>query len=375
MFFETTTPAGTRFLACAVFMGSGKQATRSRVLQLHAAGLSAGHIHHRLKQESRGSGQKVVGKRTISRWVRAIESGASKFVSGPRHSTLGNAKANRKGAGKLSLADKRRALDHLESHGSLRGTARSVKKLGITISRSTLSRSAKKAKFKKKRPDRKPNLTRLLKQTRNRVATNKLDFPWPIAAFADFKTFVIGGGHNVQNEVVWRGPRSKRPVPNQPKPKFPAAVKYFGCITSKGGLPLIEVEEKLDSQGAQTLCLEPTLPKLRSLMGTETMLWLDHDPLWSSEDTQQYLQDNSDGWFPPSETPARSPDMSLIESVWGEMSTMVHDENPVNKAQLRWAVQKAWTACTTQPKLDKLYASMPRRMQAVIDAKGGWTDY
>lgn len=345
------------------------------MLQLHAAGLSARHIHHQLRQEARGSGTKVVDKRTVSRWVRELAADASKFVSGPRHSALGNSKANRKGAGKLSLADKKRALDHLESHGSLRGTARSVKKLGITISRSTLSREAKSQKFNKKRPDRKPKLTRLLRQMRNRVATNRLDFPWVIAAFADFKTFVIGGGHNVQNEVVWRGANSKRPIPNQPKPKFPAAVKYFGCICNRGRLPLIEVDEKLDSQGAQTLCLEPTLPKLRSLMGTESMLWLDHDPLWSSADTQQYLQDNSDGWFTPSETPARSPDMSLIESVWGEMSQMVHDENPVNKAQLRWAVQKAWEACTTQPKLDKLYESMPRRMQAVIDAKGGWTDY
>jgi len=250
-----------------------------------------------------------------------------------------------------------------------------VKKVGISISRATLSREANERAFTKNRPSRKPKLTRALKAKRLACATSKLDYPWNVVAFADFKTWITGGGHNSQNEIHWRAPNSKRSIPSQPKPKFPVAVKYFGCITLNGPCPLIEVEETLNSTSAQTLCLEPTIPVIRRLLGTESMLWLDHDPVWASGPTQEYLQDNCDGWFPPAELPARSPDMSIIEAVWGDMTKLVHDANPKTKAALRAAVLKAWTACTTPAKLAKLYDSMPRRMQAVIDAKGAMTEY
>jgi hypothetical protein len=104
-------------------------------------------------------------------------------------------------------------------------------------------------------------------------------------------------------------------------------------------------------------------------------LWLDHDPVFDSDSSQQFLEESSDGFFACNEHAARSPDASLIESTWGDMSRVVHELNPKTQKQLRAAVFKAWTACTTQPKLDALYASMPRRMQAIVDANGGFTRY
>lgn len=361
-------------------MVSAKQAQRVRVLQLYGdpsgEHRTSGHIHSILRKEARIAGANCVSESTVYRWIEDIKSNATKFASGQqKRSRVGNFHANRRGKLKLSPSDRRRALEHLESEGSVRGTSRNVKKLGIHISPSTICREAKKANFKKKKPNRKPRLTGALRRKRKKFAEEHRNYPWLIVAFADFKTFVLGGGHNTQNEVFWRSPDSKRPVPNQPKPKFPATLKVFGCFSSKGPCDLVEVEQKMDSEDAQKICLQPTLPQLRRLLGTESMLWLDHDSIWDSDSTQQWLEDNSDGFFSCSEHPARSPDASLIESTWGEMAKFVHDLNPKTKEQLRSAVFKAWTACTTPTKLTALYDSMPRRMQAIIDANGGMTRY
>jgi len=110
-------------------------------------------------------------------------------------------------------------------------------------------------------------------------------------------------------------------------------------------------------------------------MGTESMLFLDHDPLWVAAPTQEYLQDNSDGHFPPEETPAKSPDTTIIEDTWAMMAKAVHDKNPTTKAKLRDAILSSWTECTTPEKLAPLYASMPKRMQAILEAHGGMTKY
>jgi hypothetical protein len=358
-------------------MVSTKQQARARVLQLSGAYLSAGHVHAILKSEARNCGSKAVTKTTVWRWLKDIASDTGNFTSGPpKRSAVGNRFANRQSKTKIRASDRKRTLEHLEREGSVRGTSRDVKKLGINISPSTISRDAKKANFDKKRPNRKPRLTGALKRKRKEFAESHLDYPWPIVCFGDFKTFVLGGGHNVQNEVFWRSPGSQLPIPSQPKPKFPSTLKVFGVITSKGACDLIEVPSgKMDSEYVQKVCLQPTVPQLRRLLGSESLLWLDHDPVFDSDSSQQFLEENSDGFFACNEHPARSPDASLLESTWGDMSRVVHELNPKTQKQLRAAVFKAWTACTTQPKLDALYASMPRRMQAIVDANGGFTRY
>ncbi len=74
--------------------------------------------------------------------------------------------------------------------------------------------------------------------------------------------------------------------------------------------------------------------------------------------------------------PANSPDLNLIEHVWAYMKRKL-DEDPVapkNKNELWERVQKIWTELLNGF-LQKLYESMPKRMQAVIRNKGRNTKY
>ena len=72
--------------------------------------------------------------------------------------------------------------------------------------------------------------------------------------------------------------------------------------------------------------------------------------------------------------PAQSPDLSVIENVWDVLKEMVALRNPSTVDELWQYCQEEWAKITPQ-QIVKLYESMPNRIKAVVDAKGGNTKY
>lgn len=72
--------------------------------------------------------------------------------------------------------------------------------------------------------------------------------------------------------------------------------------------------------------------------------------------------------------PAQSPDMSLIESLWEILDLKIKRNLRTSKKEMLELVQKAWSQ-VTMDEINNLFESMPRRMDAVIKAKGGRTKY
>ena len=72
--------------------------------------------------------------------------------------------------------------------------------------------------------------------------------------------------------------------------------------------------------------------------------------------------------------PAQSPDMNIIEHVWGRMKEEAWKTKPKNLDEL-------WEACKTaffaipDDFINKLYESLPNRMDAVLQAHGSHTRY
>ena len=109
-----------------------------------------------------------------------------------------------------------------------------------------------------------------------------------------------------------------------------------------------------------------------------------------------YLQDNAKlhlashvkDWFEQHgiwvfEHPAHSPDLNPIEQVWKKMKDILRREfpglsalkrNDENIQRVEEALRVAWER-VPQALIDRLIESMPRRLQAVIDAKGWYTKY
>ena len=91
---------------------------------------------------------------------------------------------------------------------------------------------------------------------------------------------------------------------------------------------------------------------------------------------EQYKADGIwQGWGPHT-WPANSPDLNPIENLWHILRSNIQKRvpRPMKKEDLVAAVQEEW-AKLDMAKVNSLIESMPRRLQAVIDAKGGSTKY
>ena len=76
------------------------------------------------------------------------------------------------------------------------------------------------------------------------------------------------------------------------------------------------------------------------------------------------------------EQPPRSPDCNPIEHLWDELGRAISsmDNPPQNLDELRQALLDKWTQIPVQ-RLQRLVASMPRRLATIIAARGGNTRY
>jgi len=86
----------------------------------------------------------------------------------------------------------------------------------------------------------------------------------------------------------------------------------------------------------------------------------------------------------PLDHPPYSPDLNPIEYAWVELKRRLHEKYPdlcktpgnpdTVKAHLTKVLPKIWEELP-QSVFEKLWKSMPDRVQAVIDAKGWYTHY
>jgi transposase len=97
----------------------------------------------------------------------------------------------------------------------------------------------------------------------------------------------------------------------------------------------------------------------------------DNDPKHTARATQEFFEDYNVDVL---EWPAQSPDLNPIENLWSILDLKCKDRKPKNEEELFEIIQNAWNNLDVDL-LNRLVESMPRRCQAVIDAKGWPTKY
>ena len=94
--------------------------------------------------------------------------------------------------------------------------------------------------------------------------------------------------------------------------------------------------------------------------------------------TTRREQLEEDGWigWGPGTWPSNSPDLNPIENLWHILRSNIRKRKvqPRTKEALIEALQEEWSKLDIEM-VNKLCESMPRRLQAVINARGGTTKY
>ena len=282
---------------------------------------------------------------------------------------------------KLTPQSKRYCVRSITS-GKLQTATAVAKKLkedlNIEVSANTVRRTFKEAGLEAGKKVEKPSLS--AKNIRERLKFAKSHKNWTIddwmrVIWSDetkINRFCSDGmswcwksdGNSLQNHHV------------QQTVKFGGgSIMIWGCMTSKGAGFMCKIND--------TMTLHVYLEVLQDEL-QKTIEYYEFNPaniIFQQDNArchttrmiQNYFKNQP---FDVLEWPAQSPDLNPIETLWAIIKRRLneYDAPPAGINELWDRIQTIWNDITPET-CYKLIASMPKRIEAVLKAKGKWTSY
>ncbi len=194
---------------------------------------------------------------------------------------------------------------------------------------------------------------------------------WSKVLFSDESKFCISFGN--QGPRVWRkSGEAQNPCCLKSSVKFPQSVMIWAAMSSAGVGPLCFLKSTVNAVIYQEILEYFMLPSADKLYGAADLIFQqDLAPAHTAKGTKSWFNDHG---VTVLDWPANSPDLNPIENLWGIVKRKMRDTRPNNADELKATVKETWASIPPQ-QCHKLITSMPRRIEAVIKAKGAPTKY
>lgn len=245
---------------------------------------------------------------------------------------------------------------------------------GVETSRATVHRRVQEMGYRCRIPQVKPLLNQKQRQKRLTWVTEKQHWTvaqWPKVLFSGESKFCMSFGN--QGARVWRKTGEKEmPKCLKSSVKYPQSVMVWSAMSAAGVAPLCFIKDRVNAASYQEILEHFILPSAEKLYGDEDFVFK-HDlaPAHSAKTTGKWFTDHG---ITVLNWPANSPDLNPIENLWDIVKTKLRDARPNTLDELKAAIEASWASITPQ-QCHRLIASMPRRIEAVISAKGFLTKY
>ncbi len=194
---------------------------------------------------------------------------------------------------------------------------------------------------------------------------------WSKVLFSDESKFCISFGN--QGPRVWRkSGEAQNPCCLKSSVKFPQSVMIWAAMSSAGVGPLCFLKSTVNAAIYQEILENFMLPSADKLYGDADFIFQqDLAPAHTAKGTKSWFNDHG---VTVLDWPANSPDLNLSENLWGIVKRKMRDTRSNNADELKATVKETWASIPPQ-QCHKLITSMPRRIEAVIKAKGAPTKY
>ncbi len=194
---------------------------------------------------------------------------------------------------------------------------------------------------------------------------------WSKVLFSDESKFCISFGN--QGPRVWRkSGEAQNPCCLKSSVKFPQSVMIWAAMSSAGVGPLCFLKSTVNAAIYQEILEHFMLPSADKLYGDADFIFQqDLAPAHTAKGTKSWFNDHG---VTVLDWAANSPDLNPVENLWGIVNRKMRDTRPNNADDLKAAIKATWASIPPQ-QCHKLITSMPRRIEAVIKAKGAPTKY
>ncbi len=153
-----------------------------------------------------------------------------------------------------------------------------------------------------------------------------------------------------------------------------SSLMFWGCIGIYGPGELVVVPGRINSDVYINVLQDNLAQSVENIFGDRETFYVfqqDNAPAHTSRATRAWLEENDVmvmNWAP------YSPDLNVIENVWGWLLTKLRADPPQTLGELHRRVMQLWSQLPPDY-MENLYNSLPRRVESVLERRGYPTKY
>ena len=246
---------------------------------------------------------------------------------------------------------------------------------GVNVSASTVRTRLIKAGLNARRPVKKPLLSDVNIKKRYQWAqahAHWTDQDWAKVLFSDESPFELVVPHKKCFVRRRKGERYNKECVLPTVEHGGGSLMVWGCISDAGVGLIQRVHGNINSEAYIQILKDSMVPSAGAAFGQDFVFQQDNAPCHTSKMTTNYLLCNRINVLP---WPPQSPDMNPIEHMWDELERRLYkQEKATSLDDLYLKLQSVWYDIPIEV-VRNLISSMPRRVEALLKARGGITKY
>lgn len=326
--------------------------TRVKIIELKAQGKSGSEIARELKVSKPGV------NKIIKKWREEGTLAPKKRIGRPT---------------KLTEADKRQIAIHAKKNCHI-SRLQIKKDLQLDVCPTTISKALSDHDLHFRQTQNKPLISVKNRRARVEFAKKFIDCPtifWSKVLFTD-ETRFSGRSDSRGNKVIRKANQSLMPGKTATTVKTNNSFTCWGAMGYNSVGKLVKVVGKMDADQFISILEDGLMDSVKANNWNRTfILQMDNDPKHTSSKAKKYLNERNIHLL---EWPSQSPDLNPIEHLWAHMKNQLRKMPRCSQKEYEKRILQLWQSIDVEF-VRKLINSMPRRLRAVIDAKGNNTHY